>query len=64
VDAHLRHAGRLRATHRGAVYEHPVAMGTSWPDLGIRERVASKLRYGTVAALRALPWRPAHLRQL
>ena len=36
IDAHMRHAGRLRATHRTAVYEHAVEMGISWPSLSLR----------------------------
>jgi hypothetical protein len=64
VDAHLRHAGRLRATCRDVIYEHPVAMGTSWParSFGARAR-AARNQYG-IRLLRALPWRPPHLRQV
>ena len=65
VDAHLRHAGRLRATHRDVVYEHPVAMGTSWAkSRTLSSRLAAAGRHGAVAALRAAPWRPRHLRAL
>ena len=64
VDAHLRHAGRLRATFRDAVYEHPVAMGTSWPDHTLRRRAAFNANALAIRALGALPWRPPHLRQL
>jgi hypothetical protein len=64
VDAYLRHAGRLRATYRDVVYEHPVTMGTSWPDRSLRDRAAAARRHLTIRALAALPWRPQHLRQL
>jgi hypothetical protein len=64
VDAHMRHAGRLRATHRSAVYEHEVEMGTSWPSLSLRERVLQARDHLIIRLLKALPWRPAHLRQL
>jgi hypothetical protein len=64
VDAHMRHAGRLRATYRAAVYRHEVEMGTSWPKLTVRERALQARDHGVIALLRALPWRPAHLRQL
>lgn len=64
VDAHLRHAGRLRATCRDAVYEHPVAMGTSWPARSLGERARAARNDFGIRLLRALPWRPSHLRQL
>ncbi|HWH93275.1 MAG TPA: hypothetical protein VNT03_05390 [Baekduia sp.] len=64
VDAHMRHAGRLRATYRPAVYEHEVEMGTSWPSLSFRERALQARDHTIIRVLRALPWRPAHLRQL
>jgi hypothetical protein len=64
VDAHMRHAGRLRATYRDAVYEHEVEMGTSWPSLTLRERALQARDHAIIGVLRALPWRPAHLRQL
>jgi hypothetical protein len=64
VDAHIRHAGRLRATYRDAVYEHPVTMGTSWPQRSLGDRLTAARNHLTVRALAALPWRPAHLRQL
>ena len=64
VDAHMRHAGRLRATHRGVVYEHAVEMGTSWPSLTLRERALQARDHAIIRLLKALPWRPAHLRQL
>jgi hypothetical protein len=62
VDAHLRHSGRLRATYRAAVYEHPVEMGTAWPARSLRERLVAARNYWTVRALRAAPWLPSHLR--
>jgi hypothetical protein len=64
VDAYMRHAGRLRATYRAAIYEHEVEMGTSWPSLTLRERALQARDHAIIATLRALPWRPAHLRQL
>jgi hypothetical protein len=64
VDAHLRHEGRLRATYRGATYEHPVAMGTSWPHRSVVERARALRNDLAIRALRAAPWRPRHLRGL
>ena len=64
VDAHLRHAGRLRATHRNAVYEHPVSMATSWPHRSLGVRAASALRQAAIKTIGALPWQPPHLRHL
>jgi hypothetical protein len=64
VDAHMRHAGRLRATHRPTIYEHEVDMGTSWPSLSLRERALQARDHLIIRLLKALPWRPAHLRQL
>jgi hypothetical protein len=64
VDAHLRHAGRLRATYRDVIYEHPVAMGTAWPHRSLRTRLAAARNHLTIVGLRLLPWRPRHLRQL
>jgi hypothetical protein len=64
MDAHLRHAGRLRATYRDVVYEHPVTMGTSWPHRSLGERLVAARNHLTVRTLSALPWRPSHLRQL
>jgi len=64
VDAHLRHAGRLRATHRSAVYEHRVAMGTSWPARSLPTRLRAARNHYAIRLLAALPWRPRHLRQL
>jgi hypothetical protein len=64
VDAHMRHAGRLRATYRHAVYDMEVEMGTSWPSLTPRERALQARDLLIIKTLRALPWRPAHLRQL
>jgi hypothetical protein len=64
VDAHMRHAGRLRATYRDAVYHQEVEMGTSWPALTLRERFLQARDHAIIGALRRLPWRPAHLRQL
>ena len=62
VDAHLRHAGRLRATFRDAEYLHPVAMGTSWPSRSLRQRLVSGRNHWTIRLLRASPWVPPHLR--
>ncbi len=64
IDAHLRHAGRLRATYRGAVYEHPVAMGTSWPRRSLSSRLLAARNHYGLRLIAALPWRPRHLRQL
>jgi hypothetical protein len=64
LDAHLRHAGRLRATYRDAVYVHGEPMGGSYPPMTLRERLRGARNRAVVAVLRALPWRPRHLRQL
>jgi hypothetical protein len=64
LDAHLRHTGRLRATHRATVYEHPVEMGTSWPRRSLRERALAARNHWTIRALRAAPWVPPHLHHL
>lgn len=65
VDAHLRHSHRLRATHRGGVYLHEVAMGTSWlAGRSLADRARAAGRHATIAALRRSPWRPAHLKGL
>jgi hypothetical protein len=59
VDAWMRHNGRLRATHTGVRYLHPVeGAGASHPPSGPVER-ALKLRNDLVrAALARSPWRP------
>lgn len=64
VDAHLRAAGRLRATHRGARYIHGVEMGTSWPAQSLRERALAARNRAVIKGLRRMPWRPRRLRQL
>ena len=64
VDAHMRHHDRLRATYRPAVYEHEVAMGTSWPAQTLLQRALRARDVSAIKLLRRLPWRPAHLRQL
>jgi hypothetical protein len=64
VDAHLRAAGRLRATHRTARYIHDVEMGTSWPAQSLRERLLAARNHLVIQVLRRLPWRPRRLRQL
>jgi hypothetical protein len=64
VDAHMRHAGRLRATHRQTVYEHPVRMGTAWPRRSVVDRLRAARNYWAIRGLRALPWVPPHLRGL
>jgi len=64
IDAHLRAAGRLRATHRTARYIHAVEMGTSWPAQSLGERLRAARNRAVIQALRLLPWRPYRLRQL
>jgi len=64
IDAHLRHAGRLRATYRDAIYEHPVTMGTSWPHRSLPVRLKAARNHYGIRLLARLPWRPRHLRQL
>lgn len=64
VDAHLRHHGRLRATHVRATYRHPPNMGISYPP---RTRLQS-LRYVrnqlVTAGLRLAPFKPRSLRYM
>lgn len=64
VDAHMRHADRVRATYLAAVYEHGVEMGTSWPYRSVADRIREARNQLAIAALRRLPWRPHHLRQV
>lgn len=64
VDAHLRAAGRLRATHRTARYLHAVEMGTSWPDQTLHQRLRAARNHAIIQGLRLLPWRPYRMRQL
>lgn len=66
IDAHLRHHGRLRATHTGARYLHPVAMGTSWPAQSPSQRTRGLAHRVAFAALVRTPprLRARHLRQL
>lgn len=66
VDAYLRHHGRLRATHTGVRYLHPVEMGTSWPAQSTRQRARGLAhRVAFEALLRTPPrLRAPHLRQL
>jgi hypothetical protein len=64
VDAHLRHHGRLRATHVRATYRHPPNMGVSYPP---RTRMQT-LRYvrnrAVTSGLLRLPVRPRSLRYM
>jgi hypothetical protein len=64
VDAHLRTAGRLRATHRVARYIHAVEMGTSWPTQSLGQRLHAAANRAVIQGLKLLPWRPYRLRQL
>lgn len=65
VDAHLRHAGRLRATYEAVTYLHPVAMGTSWPHRTFLGRAALAAKHTAIRVLRRVPWvLPPHLRAL
>ena len=64
VDAHMRHADRVRATFRGAVYEHGVEMGTSWPSRSLVDRAREARNDFAIRLMRRLPWRPHHLRQV
>jgi hypothetical protein len=59
VDAHMRHAGRLRATYRPATYVHPAeGAGASYPAQSLRERLRRLWHAAVLAALRASPVRP------
>ncbi|MEA2157578.1 MAG: hypothetical protein QOE11_3718 [Solirubrobacteraceae bacterium] len=64
VDAHLRHHGRLRATHVRATYRHPPNMGISYPP---RTR-AQTLRYVrnrlVTGGLLIAPVKPRSLRHM
>jgi hypothetical protein len=59
VDAWMRHHDRLRATHTGVRYVHPVeGAGTSHPGSGPVERVRKVRNELVRAALARSPWRP------
>lgn len=59
VDAHMRHAGLLRATYRPATYVHPAEdAGASYPAESLAERARGLWHRGVLAALRASPVRP------
>jgi hypothetical protein len=64
VDAHLRHHGRLRATHVRATYRHPPNMGVSYPP---RTRLQT-LRYVrnrlVTSGLLLVPVKPRSLRYM
>ncbi len=64
VDAHMRHHGRLRATHREARYEHPVEIGLAYPARSLREKALLARNLLVIGALRRSPIRPACLRRL
>jgi hypothetical protein len=65
VDAHMRHAGFLRATYRPATYVHPAAgAGASYPAHSPAERVRGAWHKGVVAVLRVSPLRPRCCRTL
>ena len=64
IDAHMRHNGRLRATHRFAYYEHASEMGVAYPVADLHTRARRAARHLTIAGMRRLPWRPPHLRHL
>jgi hypothetical protein len=56
LDSHMRHHGRLRATHRGLSYHHPPAdAGASYPASGPVERLRLARNMAALAALRAAP---------
>jgi hypothetical protein len=63
IDAHLRHAGRLRAICRDVAYEHRVEMATGWPRRSLRARLVAARNDYAIRLLARLP-RPRHLRQL
>ena len=64
VDAHMRHNGLLRATHRTARYEHASEMGVAYPHASLVGRARRASRHLAIEGLRRLPWRPSHLRRL
>jgi hypothetical protein len=64
VDAHLRHRGRLRATHVRATYRHPPNMGVSYPPrTGLQSLRYVRNRLVTTGLLRA-PVKPRTLRYM
>ncbi len=64
IDAYLRKNDRYRATYAGAQYLHGAEMGTSWRDDSLLFRLRAARNHGVIRALKLLPWRPRHLRQL
>ena len=65
VDAYMRHAGRLRATYRGAVMSYPShSMGTAYPPLTSRERLRYARNRVVTALLYRSPLRPACCRYI
>lgn len=64
LDAHLRKAGRLRATYAPATYIHGEEMGASYPRQSLAVRLRAERNRMIIRGLRALPWRPRSLRQL
>ena len=64
IDAHMRRSKKLLATHRVAVYDHQVEMGTSWPHRSLYVRAVEARNHLAISILKLMPWRPKHLRQL
>lgn len=64
IDSHLRRRGRLRASYRPVVYVHGSEMGTSYPPRSLGARFQQERDRMIIRALKVLPWRPRHLRQL
>jgi hypothetical protein len=64
VDAHMRHHGRLRATHREATYEHPLEIGAAYPARSVREKARLARNRLVIGALRHSPVGPACTRSL
>jgi hypothetical protein len=65
VDAHMRHAGRLRATYAPARYLHPWDPQTTAYPRGTTLQRARRLRnIAVIEALRRSPWKPRCARRL
>jgi hypothetical protein len=65
VDAHMRHAGLLRATYRPVTYVHPSeGAGSSYPAQSLAERARGVWHNAVISALRVSPVRPRCCRTL
>ena len=64
VDAHLRHHGRLRATHVRATYSHPPNMGISYPARSLLHSMRYARNRLVTTALLLAPLKPRSLRYM